>query len=116
MGFFKPINNIISDLIRNLDKVSINQLVTLIVDNILYGFLILHLQSTVLSNKQLMINPPSYNSLFQTPSIPFLPTIQEASYTLVLDLDETLVHSSFKVIFQSRQFFINSNFISKACQ
>ena len=92
MGFFKPINNIISDLIRNLDKVSINQLVTLIVDNILYGFLILHLQSTVLSNKQLMINPPSYNSLFQTPSIPFLPTLQEASYTLVLDLDETLVH------------------------
>ncbi len=42
-----------------------------------------------------MFNPPSFNLMFQTPNPPFLPPTNESVYTLVLDLDETLVHFFF---------------------
>ena len=91
MEFFKPIHNIVLDLIRNLDKFTIVKLVNLVVENIVFGFLIQN-QPTNLTNKQIMFNPPSFNLFFQTPNVPFLPTTNEVFYTLVLDLDETLVH------------------------
>ena len=91
-GFFKPIHNIVYDLTRNFDKLSINKLIILLVDNILFGYLIQNLQPTVLTNKQLLFSPSSFNFLFQSPSPPFLSPLQEGTYTLVLDLDETLVH------------------------
>lgn len=66
----------------------------MVADNIIFGFLIQTLP-TNLTNKQIMFNPPSFNMMFQTPNPPFLPPTSETLYTLVLDLDETLVHFFF---------------------
>jgi len=94
MGFFKPIHNIIFDFIRNLEKIPNHKLLSFVLDNILLGYLQTNnqLNNNYLSTK-LMYFQPSYNGLFyQTPNTPFIPTNSNTTYTLVLDLDETLVH------------------------
>jgi len=93
IGFFKPIHNIALDLIRNMDKYSMSKFANVITENILYVFLNQQMNNNFLSNKQIMFTPPSFNMLYQTPNVPFLPANEDSSkYTLVLDLDETLVH------------------------
>jgi hypothetical protein len=70
------------DICRTVEKTSIKQLSQLFINNLLYG-------SLNLRNNSHKTIKDEYHSTFE----PFLPPIRSHfQYTLVLDLDETLIH------------------------
>lgn len=96
-GFFQPIFNIITELIKQIDKNSLQKLTTIITECILYGYIkkevIYQLNKGILV-KVNQIDHSMNPYYFPQVQVPFLPPLNENSkqYTLALDLDETLVH------------------------
>ena len=96
LGYFKPIHTICYEFFRLLDNYSAFQIANLIINHVLF-FLITESPKSQMSitNKTLSFNPNNILSLYgfngNIPT-PFLPSCDEYTYTLVLDLDETLVH------------------------
>ena len=100
VGFFKSIHSIFFDIFRLIDSYQVEDIANIVINGVL--FYIIH---SNLSEKNNIATPKiitcgvtnnfSALGLFNTPS-PFLPKLtpeQENNiYTLVLDLDETLVH------------------------
>ena len=93
IGYFKPIHTICFDFIRLIDTYTPFQIANLTINNILFDQ-INQLPKTQ-SNKTITFNPNNILSLYgfnaNIPT-PFLPSCNSNIYTLVLDLDETLVH------------------------
>ena len=101
IGYFNPIHNIFFDIFRLIDTYKVEDIANIIINNVLY-FLLKNSQN---DNKKgyspkLVLFNPGANPLaalgfINVPS-PFLkklpPEIETSTYTLVLDLDETLVH------------------------
>ncbi len=98
IGFFNPIHTIFMDIFRLLDKYKLPNLSNIIINNVLFFFLrggsnekssspkIISISSVTNSFADLgFINVPG-------PYLAKLPPGKENTYTLVLDLDETLVH------------------------
>ena len=99
IGFFNPIHSIFIDMFRLLDKYKLSNIASIIINNILFYYIhggysdkssapkILSIGSVTNTLADLgFINVPG-------PYLNKLPSGQENStYTLVLDLDETLVH------------------------
>lgn len=99
IGYFKPIHNICFEFFRLIDSYTSFQIANLVVNNVL--FFVIHnnpneKKNNAVSNKSIIFNPTSLLSLygFNTANVqtPFLPPCTDDVYTLVLDLDETLVH------------------------
>lgn len=107
IGYFKPIHTICLDLFRLLDSYTILSLMQVINNNIL--FYILNTMNSLnekktaqigvvgVTTKQLVFSPTSYLGIGigGNSSPPYLPNVGSDQYTLVLDLDETLVHFFF---------------------
>lgn len=107
IGYFKPIHTICLDLFRLLDSYTILSLMQVINNNIL--FYILNTMNSLnekktaqigvvgVTTKQLVFSPTSYLGIGigGNSSPPYLPNVGPDQYTLVLDLDETLVHFFF---------------------
>lgn len=99
IGYFKPLHTIIMDLFRNLDSIPNFDFTDLILNNIL--FYAIHSNSNdkqkeTIVNKSIVFSPTNIINLYGlnigTASTPYLPECSNSTYTLVLDLDETLVH------------------------
>ena len=101
IGYFKPIHTICFDFFRLIDTYTPYNLANLIVNHVL--FFVMHnnpndKNNNTISNKNIVFNPTNLLSLFGfSPGNlkgPFLPSDlgDPNKYTLVLDLDETLVH------------------------
>lgn len=104
IGYFKPIHTICIDFFRALDSYTLNGLLSLIMNNVLYYvnnyYPNIEKKTISISNKQLVFHSPGLvgmnnNNNNCNISPPFLPTVSNDVYTLVLDLDETLVHFFF---------------------
>ena len=100
IGFFKPIHSIFFDIFRLIDTYKVEDIANIIINGIL--FYIMH--SNILEKNNItapkiitygVTNNLSALGFINTPS-PFLPKLtpekENNTYTLVLDLDETLVH------------------------
>jgi len=97
IGYFKPIHTICFEIFRALDNTNLISIINLVTQNILYY--IIHAESQI---REKLSNPASkqvtLNSVMLGMNIgtnvnpPFIPEVEEDVYTLVLDLDETLVH------------------------
>ena len=99
IGFFNPIHTIFIDMFRLIDKYKINNIANIIINNILYFYIHGGLSDKSPAPKIISIGSVT-NSLADLgfinvpgPYLSKLPQGQEnITYTLVLDLDETLVH------------------------
>ena len=107
VGYFTPIHNILFELLTLIDSYSISVIADIIISNILYY----QIHCKTLGNKNTAIIPNmisiggaggiiSMASLgfieMPPPFLPRLPlNLENSTYTLVLDLDETLVHFFF---------------------
>ena len=99
IGFFNPIHTIFIDMFRLIDKYKINNIANIIINNILYFYIHGGLSDKSPAPKIISIGSVT-NSLADLgfinvpgPYLSKLPQGQEnTTYTLVLDLDETLVH------------------------
>ena len=99
IGFFNPIHTIFMDMFRILDKYKLSNIASIIINNILFYYI-----REGLSEKSSVPKIVSIGSVTNTladlgfinvpgPYLNKLPSGQENNtYTLVLDLDETLVH------------------------
>jgi hypothetical protein len=77
-SLIKPYYNILCDLIKHFDKINLSQLITLVTKSTIYSII---KKANVFERKSGNFYPP------------FLPQIDKRyRYTLVLDLDETLIH------------------------
>lgn len=99
IGYFKPIHNICFEFFRLLDSYTSYQIANLVINNVLYFVVhnsINEKKNNSISNKTIIFNPSSLLNLygFNNGNIkpPFLPPCSDDTFTLVLDLDETLVH------------------------
>ena len=100
IGYFKPIHTVCFDIFKALDNTNLTSIIIMLTRNILYY--IIHAESQIrekLSNpasKQLTMNSVMLGLNIGTSlNPPFIPEAEEDLYTLVLDLDETLVHYFF---------------------
>ena len=107
VGFFTPIHNILFDIFLLIDSYSISDVADIIISGVLY-FLI---HNTKIENKNTatipnMVSIGGTGTIFSMASLgfieippPFLPklpnNLENTTYTLVLDLDETLSHFFF---------------------
>jgi len=92
MGLFTVVHNMCFELIRDIDKFSTQKLGYYMLNNLLYGILRKEEIAKPLKNNKLN-NLLANKSLSNKVKKPFLPPNDNNSpYTLVLDLDETLVH------------------------
>jgi hypothetical protein len=111
IGYFKPIHTICLDFFRIIDSFTVSNLVAVVVNNVLYYILMLASSNGgdkkmgAVSTKTIVFNPSSLLPIGGLAGIntnlspPFLPSVGSETYTLVLDLDETLVHFFFVIIF-----------------
>ena len=100
IGYFNPIHNIFFDIFRLIDTYKVEDISNIIINNVLY-FILKNSQSEKKNYATKLIsftpgtNPLTALGFINVPS-PFLkklpPEIESSTYTLVLDLDETLVH------------------------
>ena len=99
IGFFNPIHTIFIDIFRLIDKYKLSNIASIIINNILFFYIHGGLNDKVTVPKIVSIGSVA-NSLADLgfinvpgPYLSKLPPGQEnTTYTLVLDLDETLVH------------------------
>ena len=99
IGFFNPIHTIFIDIFRLIDKYKLSNIASIIINNILFFYIHGGLNDKVTVPKIVSIGSVA-NSLADLgfinvpgPYLNKLPSGQEnTTYTLVLDLDETLVH------------------------
>ncbi len=118
IGYFKPIHSICLDFFRVIETFPCVNLAGLIVNNVLFYILnLLNIsQEKKLTNKQLVFSPSSFMGIGLGNNItpPFLPNVASDVFTLVLDLDETLVHFFFVIEYYNllldafRRDFLNS--------
>lgn len=100
IGYFKPIHNICFDFFRLLENHTVSTLGNIVLNNILY-YILNNLNekknnSSQITTKQIIFNQvTSYVNSLANVTPPFLPPVTPETYTLVLDLDETLVHFFF---------------------
>lgn len=101
VGYFKPIHSVCIDLVKFIDKYTIKEISELTSQNILFT-----LSNESEEKKKQILNTTNFKQIvFAMPLgmgfingppviAPFLPNIHtcNSQYTLVLDLDETLVH------------------------
>lgn len=81
----KPFHNAIFDILKDFEKYSVNNLANLILGNILFC----HLENNFNKNRRKIKEDP----IKDESNLNFLPPIDNKYiYTLVLDLDETLIH------------------------
>ena len=100
IGYFNPVHNIFIDIFRLIDTYKVEDISNIIINNVLYFILKSSLNDKKNYAPKLVSFTPGTNPLaalgfINVPS-PFLkklpPEIETSTYTLVLDLDETLVH------------------------
>lgn len=104
IGYFKPIHTICFDFLRNIDKTSLVSLKDTIINFVLFSLIASaseeqrYKNSTELKVKNIIFSLPGFGGFgflnsppISTPYLPALDTTKH-KYTLVLDLDETLVH------------------------
>ncbi len=80
------------ELVRSFDKLSTQKIGNIIMNNLIYGIM---RKEEIRRPQKLAKNPlnPNKNNIFHKIKVPFLPSPEDDdSYTLVLDLDETLIH------------------------
>ncbi|MCQ2817175.1 MAG: HAD family hydrolase [archaeon] len=99
IGYFKPLHTIIMDLFRNLETYTPFNFTNLIINHVLFYVIYNNpndKKKEQLASQSIIFNPTSLLSLYGlnvgTAPVPYLPAVNEDIYTLVLDLDETLVH------------------------
>ena len=100
IGYFNPIHNIFLDIFRLIDNYKVEDISNIIINNVLY-FILKSSQNDKKNYAPKLVsftpgtNPLAALGFINVPS-PFLkklpPEIETSTYTLVLDLDETLVH------------------------
>ena len=100
IGYFNPIHNIFLDVFRLIDTYKVQDISSIIINNVLY-FILKSSQNDKKNYAPKLVsftpgtNPLAALGFINVPS-PFLkklpPEIEPSTYTLVLDLDETLVH------------------------
>ena len=100
IGYFNPIHNIFLDVFRLIDTYKVQDISSIIINNVLY-FILKSSQNDKKNFAPKLVsftpgtNPLAALGFINVPS-PFLkklpPEIETSTYTLVLDLDETLVH------------------------
>ena len=100
IGYFNPIHNIFLDVFRLIDTYKVQDISSIIINNVLY-FILKSSQNDKKNYAPKLVsftpgtNPLTALGFINVPS-PFLkklpPEIEKSTYTLVLDLDETLVH------------------------
>ena len=102
IGYFKPIHTICFEFFRLIDSFTPYTLANLVINHVL--FFVIHnnpneKHNNSKTNKNIVFNPTSLLSLygFNTGTLrePFLPPEDPNKYTLILDLDETLIHFFF---------------------
>ena len=99
IGFFNPIHTIFIDMFRLIDKYRLSNISNIIINNILFYYVHVGLNEKSSMPKIVSIGSVT-NSLVDLGFInvpgPYLPKLPQEQlnniYTLVLDLDETLVH------------------------
>jgi hypothetical protein len=85
----KPIHNIVYDLLKDYEKISFAGIERIICKNVLYGHLSPSSPPKIIKN----VFSKDFKNIELNKSF-FLPPIENRyTYTLVLDLDETLIHS-----------------------
>ena len=100
IGYFKPIHSIFFDILRLIDTYKVEDVANIVINGVLYY--INHINTSEKNNKAVpkiitygMTNNLAALGFINVPS-PFLqklpPELESMTYTLVLDLDETLVH------------------------
>ncbi len=100
IGYFNPIHNIFFDIFRLIDTYKVEDISNIIINNVLYFILKSSHNDKKNYAPKLISFTPNTNPLealgFLNVQSPFLkklpPEIESSTYTLVLDLDETLVH------------------------
>ena len=100
IGYFNPIHNIFIDVFRLIDTYKVEDISNIVINNVLY-FILKSSQNDKKNYAPKLVsltpgtNPLAALGFINVPS-PFLkklpPEIETSTYTLVLDLDETLVH------------------------
>ena len=98
IGYFSPIHNICLDIFRLIDNYKVENVSNIIINNILF-FILKSNQSDKKSAPKL-VSFGTVNTLaalgFMNVPAPYLsklpPEVETSTYTLVLDLDETLTH------------------------
>ena len=101
-ALFTAINSVSMEVIRSIDKFSTQKLANFMLNNLLYGVL----RKEENRRPQKIINTGflfGKNNVQHKVKTPYLPQLQDDStYTLVLDLDETLVHFFYVYLLSKR--------------
>lgn len=85
----KPIHNIGIELCKSLANYTVQSLAEYITDGVLFGLISLSENR----KKNIQLDMDLNIDYSKTPDVPFLPNTEMTTiYTLVLDLDETLIH------------------------
>ena len=91
LGYFKPIHSIALEFFRLIDNFTTYKITNLIINNVLFYLI----KEPKVANKNIVFSNNIFNLFGFANNIqpPFLPQITNNNiYTLMLDLDETLVH------------------------
>ena len=92
IGYFKPIHSICIEIFRLIDQLSLNNIINSVIIGMLYYITHNNPEKKKTSISLSNSNVLSALGFINIPS-PFLPSLKNIiKYTLVLDLDETLVH------------------------
>ena len=85
-----PVISAINQLLVNISNKTFESFLSILINNILYSFLDKNIQ-IVYDNKDksVQLNNQKY---YSNNTVPYLPPTKFSKYTLVLDLDETLIH------------------------
>jgi hypothetical protein len=119
----KPLHNSLSQIIKDIEKIEIKNLASLAVNNILFSLLSTNYMKYKKQSDEELENTYNYSesdSEHFSESIvsdhePYLPPMSSSHvYTLVLDLDETLIHYFNVIIFVTS--ILDTNFRNVSSQ